>query len=211
MNVPNLIVYISVILTAFLSVYGKDCLDSDISYIHSGNFDCLIARWNTSYLENSNRWACPEAASAIRKQREWPLKKQLISLCQKKISNAIAKQPVDSHLLYQVAQVCAIHGIQYVAGTDIFTLLTSRPKNLSMYRLASLGDVRAIPYIAHHYQSLRREKLTKENREKLISYLNCLYHISDFSTIVLASQLEESETDSLLKERIKLIIYRNAF
>jgi len=186
-----------------------ECLNDDSTFINrlikyddESAYWCLMM-WNT----RTNRWAGPHAEKTINILRNYYFKEKIEMICKKYMDSGYSKNPIDSQLIIKYANLAAFYGFKNINNYDIFTIITLHPNNISYENIAILGDERAIPFIKNKYINFRKHKLSKANREVLITYLNCLYHLPQPSAKEVAQDILNTEIDSILIYRLKLIYY----
>lgn len=193
--------------------FAGDCLSSleeDVDYLEHAVYSDETARriharifcMRADLRTDTNRWSGPIAAAYIRTCRESPLRDRIAAVCRVYLGDS-------EGLRYEAARTMAHYAIGTSNGEDIYSILVSHRDDPPWLDLAVLGDPRTVTFIRELY-SLRRplgvEK--RENVEKLIAMLNCLYHIPTDEAVKQARELSSTETDPLLRERLALVIHR---
>lgn len=170
--------------------------------------DCLECDFNTS----KNRWAGPTAAAHFSRCRKDSLRTRIAAALKSYLEMDASNDSLEA-MRERAAVTLASYGFTEVDSIDVYEIIVGRigptPNGLvlNLPMLAAMDDPRTLPFVTAIYDSLRGEGLRRQ-REKLIAILNCIYHLSDPAAVAFAERVAESERDSLLVERARLVARR---
>lgn len=201
--------------------FGGECADGADAYLEVlegrrelpyhgffGAASCLECRFATG----ANRWADANAADALRRCREAPIRARLAAALGPYVRLDASNDSLAA-MRDRAAMTLASYGFTTVDSIDIYGIIAGRAAadhnglvfNLPL--LAAMDDPRTLSFVAAAYDSLRRGDL-RRNRERLAAIMNCVYHLSGAGAVRFAARVARTEQDSLLVERARRVVDR---
>jgi hypothetical protein len=148
------------------------------------------------------RWAGPKTAEYFRSRRASSLRDRIVVAC-----GSYLDGPLD--LRSDAACTLAHYGVGVVGAHDIFALASQSEIHTKWVDLAALGDPRTADYISVEYRKNRPLGLDGPwKRWRLLSMVNCLYHIPGARAVDVGKELHAAEDDAELMDRLERVIRR---
>jgi len=191
------------------------CIDGDEHYVEClernpgpatpldsvrGCLECLRYERHSE----SQRWAGPITAEYFRSRRGSPFRDRIVAACGSYLDG-------PSNLRSEAACTLARYGVAAVGGHDVFALVTESESHTKWVDLAALGDPRTADYISVEFEKNRPLGLDGPwKRWRLLSMVNCLYHIPGARAMDVAGELRAAEDDAELVDRLERVISRES-
>ena len=216
---------IAILASCWSGAWSGECIKSQQDYLQqlegglddSSPSDLQHALWCLRMPcigdVGGNRWAGPNTKEVLRRCTESEFRSRLVATCKPYLAMPKESGTYGADLAYEAAMTLAHYGVSSVDDHDIFEMLTTRklrhPFHLRwlLMALAAQDDPRTVSFLAQVTDSLRTDS-DADYENGMITVLNCLYHITDASSLDLARSIVETEQDPVVIERAKRVLDR---